>query len=215
MKQIKSIVFDLDGTLISSAPTIYKCMLRTFREFDIAVEIPEQEFNQKIGYHFKDIFEDFKIEVPDLESFINTYKQLYFEFIDESHLYPNVEKTLLKLADSGLSISLLTTKAQDQAEDILKHFNLTRYFNLIVGRRPGHKIKPAPDALHYICNELIIPAENTIMVGDSELDIQCGKNTGTKTCAVTFGYRTKPLLQLEEPDYIIDNIAELIGIAGC
>ncbi|MGE5682281.1 MAG: HAD family hydrolase [Bacillota bacterium] len=214
MDQIKNVVFDLDGTLMSSNSTIYKCTLRTFKEFNIIAEMPEEEFNNKIGHHFGDIFREFNIDVPDLEGFIDKYKSLYFDFIDDSYVFPNVTDMLKALKERMIPVSLLTTKAQDQAEKILGHFKLDQYFNMIVGRRPGVAIKPAPDALLKICNEIGVPADYTLMVGDSELDIKCGKNAGALTCAVTFGYRTEEDLRKQNPDFVISDMMELVNIVS-
>ena len=50
------------------------------------------------------------------------------------------------------------------------------------------------------------------MVGDSEMDIRCGKNAGAKTCAVTFGYRSVEQIRAEDPDFIINDLAEIKSI---
>ncbi len=209
---IRNVVFDLDGTLTKSDSTIYKCTVKTLKEFDVVCELPEDQFNLKIGHHFKDIFDDFKIQMPDIENFIDQYKLNYFDFIHESAVYPNVEKVLDYLQKNNYYISLLTTKSQDQSEKILEHFGLSSYFNVIMGRRIEFPVKPAPDALIYICNVLGLQPENTMMVGDSELDIRCGKNAGTFTCGVTYGYRNRQSLVAEKPDYLISDIKELINI---
>jgi HAD superfamily hydrolase (TIGR01549 family) len=210
--EIKSIVFDLDGTLMSSNSTIYKCTLKTLKEFNITGEMPEEEFNLKIGHHFQDIFNDFNIVVPDLEGFIDKYKTYYFDFINESLVYPNVMETLQALKEKNIPVSLLTTKAQDQADKIIDHFGMREYFTIVVGRQNGLPVKPAPDALIKICSLTGVPPENTLMVGDSELDIRCGKNAGSYTCGVTFGYRSREALEKETPDYLISDMKELTGI---
>lgn len=209
---INSVVFDLDGTLMQSNSTIYKCTLRTLDEFNIKCSFAEEEFNRRIGHHFRDIFADLNIEVSDLEAFIDRYKLFYFDYISDSLIYPNTLEALEYLKDKGISISLLTTKAQDQAEKILQHFDLTKYFSVIVGRRKEMKIKPAPDALWHICEMTGISPKQTLMVGDSELDIRCGKNAGARTCGVTFGYRTRELLAVEEPDHLISDMIEICSI---
>lgn len=75
---------------------------------------------------------------------------------------------------------MLTTKAQDQAENISIHFDLTKYLDVIEGRKIGIPIKPAPHQLIKICNKLNVNPENTLMIGDTELDILCGKMPGQK-----------------------------------
>lgn len=210
MTEIKHICFDLDGTLVSSAKTIYKTTTKTLDELGIHYSLSEEEFNQMIGQHFKDIFEFFKIVVPDFEHFISVYKSNYFNFIDDSELYEGTRETLDKLKSLEMKITLLTTKAQDQAEKIISHFNLENYFDVIMGRRNGIPHKPSPEPLMMICNELSISTENSLMVGDTELDILCGKNAGALTCAATYGYRNQDILIIHKPDFLINSINELI-----
>lgn len=209
---IKHVCFDLDGTLVKSAKTIYKTTITTLDQLGINYLLPEDKFNQMIGQHFKDIFESFSINVPDFEHYIKTYKRNYFLFMDHSELYEGITDTLERLKSDNVKISLLTTKAQDQAEKILTHFNLDDFFDVTMGRRDGIPHKPAPEPLIMICDDLNIPVSETLMVGDTELDILCGKNAGSKTCAVTYGYRSIDILKSYNPDYLINSIGELNSI---
>lgn len=206
---IKQAVFDLDGTLVSSHETIYETTLYTLKLFGINKEVPVEKFNSLIGLHFGDMLPEFDIILDDVEEFIDVYKKHYFDFMSSSRLYPDVIETFNELKKMGIGISLLTTKAQDQTEKILKYFNITDYFTVIMGRRKGIAHKPSPEPLLLICSETGIAPENTLMIGDSELDVRCGKNAGSKTAAVTFGYRSKENLQKESPDFIIDNLISL------
>jgi len=211
-KEIRSVVFDLDGTLMKSDSTIYKSTVQALKAFNIDTDLPETEFVSKIGYHFKDIFEHLNITVSNLDEFIEVYRSFYFDYIEDTIIYPDIVETLAHLREMNILVSLLTTKMQEQADRILDYFGLEKYFAIVFGRRKGVPIKPAPDQLLSICRETGIPPESTLMVGDSELDIQCGRNAGTKTCAVTYGYRTKDFLRTEKPDYLISDIKELLLI---
>ena len=207
---IKHICFDLDGTLVKSDKTIYKATLKTLEHLNIKGEIAEDKFSEMIGMHFIDIFKKFNLDVPDFQKFISIYKKLYFDFIDESKLYPAVEDTLSLLKNGkGLKLSLLTTKGQDQAEKIIDHFDLSKYFDFVMGRREGIAHKPAAEPLLFICNELEIDAKDTMIVGDTELDILCGKNAGAITCGVTYGYRTEESLKKNNPDYLVNDFTEI------
>ncbi len=213
-KRIKHICFDLDGTLIDSYQTIFKTTVKTLQHLKIEEPLMELEFHKRIGHHFLHIFKDLNIPVSDIEEFIDIYKGYYFDFIDDSLIYPGVTDVLKELHRKRIKISLLTTKGQDQADKIIDYFNLRRYFSLVTGRRQDLPIKPSPEPLHFICNELRVEESNTIMVGDSELDINCGKNAGTFTCGVTYGYRSKAELKSASPDYIIGDITGLLKIIG-
>jgi len=207
--QIELVVFDLDGTLVSSHQTIYKATLHALKEVKVNYILPEEQFYKRIGLHFEDIFDEFGFKVPDFEEFIGIYKSIYFNYIDSSILYSGVEEIIMKLNDKKVKIALLTTKGQSQADEILRHFNLFEKFNYIMGRRPGIAHKPSPEPLLKICNDLNINPVKALIVGDSEMDVQCGKNAGIKTCAVTYGYRTTEELEKSQPDFLIDNIMEL------
>ena len=75
-----------------------------------------------------------------------------------------------------------------------------------MGRRDGLAHKPSPEPLLHICKELNVKPAETLMVGDTELDIQCGKSAGSKTCGVLYGYRTKIQLEKEKPDFLISGL---------
>ncbi len=207
---IKHFCFDLDGTLVDSNQTIYNATAHTLDKLGINFNVDEIEFASMIGKHFVDIFAAFDIKVPDFEKFIGIYKENYFLQMEYSHLYPGVEKTLTAIKNQGAKISLLTTKVQDQADRIIDYFNLSKYFDLVMGRRDGIAHKPSAEPLIIICKELNIDVNKTLMVGDTELDIQCGKNAGAKTCGVLYGYRTKELLEVENPEYLVNSIEDII-----
>ena len=211
LNSIKHVCFDLDGTLVDSYMSIYKATVKTLDVLKIPSTFSNEDFYNRIGHHFLDIFNDLKIPVPDIEHFIDIYKSFYFDFINESELYPGVIEVLEYLNKNNIYVSLLTTKGQDQADKIINHFNLSKYFSHIMGRQTGIPVKPSPEPLLMICTELnVLPAESVI-TGDTELDIRCGISANVKTCCVTYGYRTREVLDQENPDYIIDKIIDLIS----
>ncbi len=209
---IRLAVFDLDGTLTDSSTTIYKSTHRTFQELGLPYTIEKSVLDSKIGEHFQNIFDDLNIQAGNIDEFINVYKGFYFDYIPETVLYPGVEDILQYLQNKGIQTALLTTKGQDQAEKIIHAFNLEKYFALIMGRRPGIAVKPSGEPLSFIMKELGADAAETMMIGDSELDIQCGKNAGAATAGCLYGYRTREILEREAPDYIIGSITELKDI---
>ena len=206
---ITHICFDLDGTLVDSSETILESTKAALDKLKISYSIPEEAFTNMIGMHFVDIFEELKIDVPDFEKFISIYKGLYFDFMDSSVLYPDVSEILFFLNKKKIKVSLLTTKVQDQAEKIIDHFNLRSSFDYLMGRRDGLAHKPSPEPLLHICKELKVESVETVIVGDTELDVQCGKNAGSRTCGVLYGYRTKSQLEKEKPDFLISGLNEL------
>jgi phosphoglycolate phosphatase/pyrophosphatase PpaX len=211
-KMIKHICFDLDGTLVDSKTTILESTKAALDKLKIPHDIPEEIFNNMIGKHFVDIFIELKMDTVDFEQFITIYKALYFDFIDSSYLYPGVTETLKLLNEKNIKVSLLTTKVQEQADKIINHFGLRSSFDYVMGRREGLQHKPSPEPLLFIYKELQVDPDETLMVGDTELDIQCGKNASAKTCGVTYGYRNKEQIEKEKPDFIISDFTDLIEV---
>jgi len=209
---IKHVCFDLDGTIIDSYSTIYKTTLKTLQILNISQSLSEDEFYKRIGHHFIDIFREMNIPMKDFDEFIGIYKEHYFDFIDESKIFPGVVDTLEFLNKKNIYVSLLTTKSQSQADNIIDHFNLRKYFTFVMGRRDGIANKPSGEPLQFICSEINTKPNNTLMVGDTELDVQCGKNAGSGTCAALYGYRTREYMELESPNYLITKISELQNI---
>ncbi|MFZ1288724.1 MAG: HAD family hydrolase [Melioribacteraceae bacterium] len=209
---IECIIFDLDGTLVNSHENIYKAAVKTLEKLNLQTNVDREIFYNLLGHHFKDIFEGCNIYVPDVEHFIDEYKKIYFDFIDDSHLYENAEFLLEYLKSKKIKTGLLTTKAQDQAENISIHFDLKKYLDVIEGRKIGIAIKPAPDQFFKICKEVNVNPQNSLMVGDTELDILCGKNAGAKTAVVAYGYRKLEELKTYNPDFYINDLKEVLDI---
>ncbi len=210
---IHCVVFDLDGTLFSSDETIYFSTLETFNDLGIEVKIPKEKFNALIGHHFTDMFDELGIKDYDFDEFIEIYKKNYFNHIHLSKPFPGMRETIYELKRKGIKVGLLTTKSQGQAEKILSHFNLISQFDGVMGRREGIAHKPSKEPLLLLLKEIgCDEPEKSLMVGDSELDIQCGKAAGAFTAAVTFGYRTKRELQKEKPDFIINELKEILAL---
>jgi HAD superfamily hydrolase (TIGR01549 family) len=210
MNNIELFVFDLDGTLVSSHKTIFLATKLAFAELNYNYKLDEEKFQQLIGYHFNDIFKEFNITDINFDNFITAYRDYYEQILDTSTLFPNVEILLKYLSSKRKKIALLTTKRQDQAEYILEYFNLTKYFDVVCGKKENLPNKPNPTQLLQIVTSLKVNVSETVMIGDTEIDIRTGKNANTKTIAVTFGYRKLEKLKIENPDFLIHDLSDLI-----
>lgn len=209
MKKIEAVVFDLDGTLTDSKKNIYEAIMAAFKDLGIKETIDEDEFGKYIGWHFQEIFDDLGIDLNSLEEFIEIYKTYYYKFLHHSTFYPGVLDTIKKLYEKEIKVCLLTTKAQDQADVIIDHFELRKYFTYVMGRRVGIANKPSPEPLQVLCNDINVKPENAVMVGDTEMDVNCGKSAGATSVAVTYGYRTKEHLESLEPDFIVASLSQI------
>ena len=140
--------------------------------------------------------------------FMDYYSNNYTQ---KTTYYPDVPEVLHHF--SGLKKAVYSNKFHPFTVDIVRTLALEPYFDIVQGTTiAGFKPKPDPAGIYNIAKKLAVKPKNILMVGDSTHDIDAGKNAGTYTCAVTYGYRPIEMLRDAEPDFMISNLKELISL---
>jgi phosphoglycolate phosphatase len=214
---IRAVAFDLDGTLIDTAPDLgdaANAMLNLLGRKPLR----EDRFPTFIGAGISDFVA--KVLAADAVStalnpallagaealFRKLYAQRLFE---RSRVYPGVRNTLHSLKESGFSLCCITNKESPftlrllAAADLHSFFHLTLCADLIEDR------KPSPNLLVAACAQLEIAPEHLLYVGDARSDIIAARAAGCRVAAVTYGYHKQRALDELHPDETIDNIAEI------
>jgi len=212
---ITTVLCDLDGTLIDSRRDIALAFQHALRRV-VGGALPEEaaiaqhigkaleHMARALGYHFAP---------AQLTTFLDTYRHHYaVSGTPHTRPYPGVTTTLQAL--SSLTFGVVTTKAQEQAETVLRQLQLSAFFRHVQGWVPGLQLKPAPDTVVAALTVLRCAPQQALMVGDTAADILAGKAAGLKTCAVTYGFGTLEDLRRCEPDYVIDTFGDLAALLG-
>jgi phosphoglycolate phosphatase len=129
------------------------------------------------------------------------------EMLKTTRLYPQVAETLESFGTKLKAV--VTSKEVRFTKIILDHFDIARYFDVIVGGDTTPARKPDPRPVLEAIRLLGVTAADAVMVGDSENDINAGRRAGTRTCGVTFGFRTAEQLRPCEPEMMIDRFEQL------
>ena len=129
------------------------------------------------------------------------------EMLKTTSLYPQVAETLAAFGDKPKAV--VTSKEVRFTRVILDHFDIARYFDAIVGGDTTPARKPDPRPVIEAIRMLGASATGAVMIGDSENDINAGRRAETRTCGVTFGFRTAEQLRLSEPNVMIDRFDQL------
>jgi phosphoglycolate phosphatase len=151
-------------------------------------------------------------EAPDgelekgLAFFLDYYGQ---HLLDSTTAYPGVHEALEGLGNRKLVI--LTNKPTRFSRAIIEGLGLAPYFFEIYGGDSFPLKKPDPMGIKAVMSSLAIPAEKTLMVGDSDTDVLAGRNAGVWTCGVTYGFRPQAL-QEARPDLLLDNLRDLLPL---
>lgn len=112
---------------------------------------------------------------------------------DHTDLYPGIADTLQELHKKGFRMAVVSNKIQEGVSELHEKF-FKDTIAIAIGERPNVRRKPAPDMVHIAMKELGCTAENTIYIGDSDVDIMTAKNSGIPCISVLWGFRDKEFL---------------------
>jgi phosphoglycolate phosphatase len=126
--------------------------------------------------------------------------------LDNTFAYPGVREALEDLGDRKLAI--LTNKPTRFSREIIAGLGLAPYFFEVYGGDSFPLKKPHPMGINTLMSRLSIPAEKTLMVGDSDTDVITGRNAGVWTCGVTYGFGPQAL-EDAGPDLLLENLRDL------
>jgi phosphoglycolate phosphatase len=214
------ILFDLDGTLVDSAPDIARALNATMAEVGVPA-LPVARVVRCVGDGATRLVEralppgasdaPAYPEVPDL---VTRFRRHYAAAICvESRPYPGIVDVLTELAGAGTPMAVLTNKPGDLARSLLRALALDRFFDDVIGDGDGWARKPAPDGARAILARHGVPAAAALVVGDGVPDLRLGRAAGCPVAAVTWGYTARHDLEAEAPDYLIDEAAALLVVA--
>jgi phosphoglycolate phosphatase len=209
---IKLTMFDLDGTLVDTAEDITNALNFAIKPYGIK-SLTVEDTIKLIGEGVSSLVEKIlPAEKMNLKSkLMNGFLEYYStHLIDNSKEYPHVKETLENL--TNLKKAVISNKREDLSKRLLEELGLAEYFDLIIGSDTAGERKPSPVPVLYVMTKFGLSAEESLIVGDSNYDIEAGKKARVKTVAVTYGYRPKE--SLTEADYIIDDIRELVPLVN-
>lgn len=186
------ILFDLDGTILDSAPGITETLAYMFEKLDRPVP-PRAKLLEYVGPPILDSFRDLAGMSPSQsQAALDVYRVRYLERgALESTVYPGVAKLLRQIHDSPIPLSLATSKPELPATKMLNLAGLTRYFDVITGASEdevrSRKADVVAEALLRLAR-LGADISNPVMVGDREHDVVGAAERGVPTIFVNWGY---------------------------
>ncbi|MDP2912883.1 MAG: HAD-IA family hydrolase [Candidatus Omnitrophota bacterium] len=212
MIKIDAIFFDVDGTLIDARTDIANAVNYTLKKLGIN-ERTKKTITSYIGTGVKDLIaKSLGSENTGLaDDAIKIFSAYYIEHsADEAILYPHVDETLKFFKDKHKYI--LTNRYARFADITLRKLGIRNYFMDIIGGDDENCLKPSACVFDSVRPKLKIDKNKAIIVGDMAIDILTGKNSGIKTCWVTYGLGKAEEVRPLRPDYIVNDMIELKGI---
>jgi len=204
----KAVLFDVDGTLLDTHEYIYQAFEHSLKKHHKL--LTRKEIKKIMGLPLEKCYK-ILTELDDVANLANAHRQFQTENYHLSKPFPNTVKTLEKLQTKGILLAAITTRARESAKKTLESASIMKYFNYFIGFEDVSRPKPDAEPLLKALQFLNVEPHDAIMVGDSEVDVYAGKNAGTKTVGVTYGFHGEHIAQTH-PDYVIGDIGELLKI---
>ncbi len=215
MRTIRAVLFDLDGTLLDSAPDLVAALNRV-RESETLPPLSVAEMSCYVSYGAVGLLRAGMPAADDVtfESWRAGFLDHYAENLyRESSLYERVSELLDFLNISGIPWGIVTNKIEALTWPILEAAHLKDTISCVVCGDTLSASKPDPAPVSLACGMLNVPPENTLFVGDDSRDLAAGKAAGTQTAAVHYGYGYLDLdEQLVAGSFQIHHPSELINV---
>ena len=191
----KAILFDMDGVLVDSLDSWWQSLNHALEAYNMN-SISKDEFFEKYWGH--DLFDNLKRNNLPLKvgRFCN---QVYGEHLDVVKVYKDSKEVLEKL--SGYPKCVVTNTPRDCTKQILKNFDLEKYFKFVFTSDDVKLAKPNPEIILLACKKLGLKPEDAILVGDTTSDIKAGNNAGCKVIGVGI-----------KADYYVDKLIDILDI---
>jgi len=221
-KPFDLIMFDLDGTLIETAPEIADAVNDTLRRFDLP-EVTQQQVNDWIGHGTRELLiqalahagrtEVAVVRASDSLALIATEFDRHYQNRcgTRSQLYPQVREVLAALRERGVKLAVVTNKEGRYTTTVLDAHQLMPLFDRVVSGDTLPTKKPDPTGIHSCLAAFDVPRQRALFVGDSSIDVATARNAGVTVWAMTYGYNMGQPIEACAPNRVIQDFSALLG----
>ena len=208
-------IFDLDGTILDTLDDLADSLNYALEKSGYPVR-PRDEVRRFVGNGIRKLIERGVPSGTDAESVSRVHENFtaYYKVhcADKTKPYENIPELLKKLRENGVKTAVVSNKADYAVQDLCVQY-FEGLYDAAVGEREGVRKKPAPDSVNAVLEKLGVNRENSVYIGDSDVDVETARNSGMNCIAVDWGFRDRDLLISSGAEIIVSEpmkIAEVV-----
>lgn len=209
------VIFDLDGTLLNTIADLGNAANHTLAELGLPQHSLD-EYRLMVGNGMRKLImralpDDKAQDDAFVDDTLAAFLKYYADHIDlYTKPYPGIPELINTLSTEGYKLAVASNKIQAGAEKLIARFFPGIDFVAVMGNSPDYPLKPDAALVEYIMQKAGTDRTHTVMVGDSDTDIQTARNAGIPVIAVSWGFR--PRHELTSADYIADDTNQILRI---
>jgi len=209
----KTILFDLDGTILDTNELIISSFEHTFQTHFPDRVITREEIILQMGGTLTDILSQYTEEKELIEEMVQTYRNYNIGKHDEIvTAFPYVQEVIRELDEAGIKMGIVSTKQRNTIEMGLKLCELDQHMSTVVSLNEVENPKPHPEPILKAMSNLGAIAEYTLMVGDSSFDIEAAHRAGVDSAGVAWSLKGMEYLESYSPTYMLHDMRDLLKI---
>lgn len=207
----KAILFDLDGTLTDSGEGIMNCAKLALEHYGLPIP-SEAELRTFVGPPLHESFIRFGVPAEEADNAIKIYRGRYIPIGKfENHPYEGIQNVLETLKAAGHTLYVATSKPEKMSVEILEHFDMAKYFDIIAGATMDSSRSSKADVIAYLLNQCG-DYDQKIMVGDTAFDVIGAKAHNIPTVGVAWGYGKVEDMENAGAIAIVHTMDELLNV---
>ena len=197
MSKINTVVFDMDGTVLNTIDDLATSVNYAMEKFGFPQRTVE-DYRRAVGNGIRRAIE---LTVPEgtsqevIDEMVPVFKEHYDEHcLDKTRPYDGIIELMKELKKRGYKMAIVSNKIDSAVKELNQRF-FSEAIEVAIGEKPGVNRKPAPDMVWDALKELGSTQEESIYIGDSEVDFATANNSNLPCISVLWGFRDKDLLE--------------------
>ncbi|MBN2043098.1 MAG: HAD family hydrolase [Candidatus Aenigmarchaeota archaeon] len=211
----KSVILDFDGVLVDSFASVYKIYKVIGKKLKVSIPPSKKALGDSFAGDYRELFMKIGIRTrKQAERAVDIFRKYSSKYPGMKRLFPGVRTLLKTLRRMGYRIGIVSNNYQDHIERTLKEIGIRKHIDVVVGVNGLKRMKPDPAQIFRCMKKLGSTPEETVYVGDMEVDVLAAKAAGVRMVAATYGVHSEERLSRFNPDFMVGSPREILNVVN-